>query len=131
MGTNEAEDLVTFVDELMMPVRKRPSGRTPCFPRSVVSNGMGIYIYIHMHYMAATEEPDYWPSESAAFWICGAHQLALCLQRRHALRCSRFWDSAPGKCYTALHPACSLLPFLVHSSALCRCFQPSLVLLGW
>ena len=46
MGTNEAEDLVTFVDELMMPVRKRPSGRTPCFP--IVSNGMGIYIYIYI-----------------------------------------------------------------------------------
>ena len=47
MGTNEAEDLVTFVDELMMPVRKRPSGRTPCFP--IVSNGMGIYIYIYTY----------------------------------------------------------------------------------
>ena len=33
MGTNEAEDLVTFVDDLMMPVRTWPRGGTQCIPR--------------------------------------------------------------------------------------------------
>ena len=97
MGTNEAEDLVTFVDDLMMPVRTWPRGSTQCIPRCAS--------WAFEHGWASPEEPDYGPSESTAFRICGADQLALCLHRRRPLTCARFWGRAGGKyhCSVPMH----------------------------